>query len=1086
MWLRAALRRFAVPTVAAVVVLPLWTVSSAAQPSVSPPAVPWEVVGEAAAVAAAVRSGQPVVVADKTSETEEVVANPDGTLTSTRSLRPVRVRQDGEWAPVDLTMVHREDGSIGPRAAAVDLRVSGGGVQVPLVVVGENGHEVGLGWSGVLPAPTLDGPTATYPEVVAGVDLTVTADVEGFTQLLVVKSREAALNPALRTVSFTNYRSGTTVTGNEDGLEVRSSEGHVVFAGDASRMWDSADRQASMAVAVSDTSIAITPDQAFLADDSTEYPVFVDPSYYAYGRKNHHVMVQSAWPGEHNFDRTDGQLGDLKAGYVCANGCFNSRSYVEMATDGMPGKYVHSATLAVTVLHSHDCGTAGPTQVWRTDGISPATTWASQPVWREFQSEDNTTNNWEYCPGSGAAEFPVTSAVRAAAANGWTNVTFGLVGKDEANDRFWRRFELNPVLRVWYNSYPGTPDQLATVSGNKNFPCLTGDSRPYLGVTTPSLSARFTDQDPGMLNARFYWGPLGQSSTGSVGTAAIPPGTVRSVPVPAGAFVDGVTYAWWVQAGDDQLSSPVSPKCEVGIDTTPPGAPTVSSTDYPQNSSDGFAGDTGVFTLDANGTSDVVKYVYTTDGNDPTVLGSPSVNATSLGGGATIKITAREGENRVRVRSVDRADNTGPIVDYVFDANAARPAVAQLPMDHSLGGLTYAGTGSVAWTGGYRGEAFRADPVTKDHLVRSKLVDTTKNYSVSAWARLDTSVGFATVLSQDGANSGAFALQYHDGLDRWSFRAASADAANAASVNAVSAKPPDWHVWTHLVGTYDANERKLRLYVNGVLEGEASYSTAWGSNGSFVVGAGKQNGGRVAYFTGGIDDVRVWDRVVGPAEAARLANTAVQRAHYRLDEGTGAVTREEISGQDAALAGDAAWDTQGYSSLKLTGNAGGQVTGPAPALVPGQSFTVSAWVRTTSDGAIRTVVGLTDPEYSPFLLTYNDPQHRWEFFVVNAAHTASWSVFSTEPVDENTWVHLTGVYDSVAQTASLYVNGQQVATQSGVTRWSGSGTLLLGGGTWHGEVLPRWKGLIDDVRLYAGVLPDEDIVNDMDARANGR
>lgn len=54
-----------------------------------------------------------------------------------------------------------------------------------------------LGWPGLLPEPRLDGATATYPEVFNGVDLRLTADAEGFQRVLVVKSAEAAANPAL-------------------------------------------------------------------------------------------------------------------------------------------------------------------------------------------------------------------------------------------------------------------------------------------------------------------------------------------------------------------------------------------------------------------------------------------------------------------------------------------------------------------------------------------------------------------------------------------------------------------------------------------------------------------------------------------------------------------------------------------------------------------------------------------------------------------------------------------------------------------------------------------------------------------------
>ena len=146
------------------------------------------------------------------------------------------------------------------------------------------------------------------------------------------------------------------------------------------------------------------------------------------------------------------------------------------------------------------------------------------------------------------------------------------------------------------------------------------------------------------------------------------------------------------------MLSPFSQTCEVAIDTIAPGAPTLSSSDYLPGSSNGFAGDTGAFAVSANGTSDVVKFVYTTDGNDPTVLGSPSVAAATLGGGATIRITAREGANLLRVASVDRADNRGPVVDYRFTASAARVPVVERFLDRQLGDLSYAGTGTVGWT----------------------------------------------------------------------------------------------------------------------------------------------------------------------------------------------------------------------------------------------------------------------------------------------------------------------------------------------------------------------------------------------------
>jgi hypothetical protein len=43
---------------------------------------------------------------------------------------------------------------------------------------------------------------ATYANVLPGVDLKLTADVEGFSQVLVVKDRTAAADPTLATLAF--------------------------------------------------------------------------------------------------------------------------------------------------------------------------------------------------------------------------------------------------------------------------------------------------------------------------------------------------------------------------------------------------------------------------------------------------------------------------------------------------------------------------------------------------------------------------------------------------------------------------------------------------------------------------------------------------------------------------------------------------------------------------------------------------------------------------------------------------------------------------------------------------------------------
>jgi hypothetical protein len=174
---------------------------------------------ERAAVARARASGQRVEVLSKRSETMEVFAEPNGTFTALLHAGPVRVRRGGGWVPVDTTLERRADGSVGPRATVEPLAFSGGG-SGPLLRLGRDGRRVTLTWPWRLPAPRLAGDTATYPEVLPGVDLRLTAAATGFHEVLVVKTRQAAANPALARLRFGISTSGLSPRSGRDGGSV--------------------------------------------------------------------------------------------------------------------------------------------------------------------------------------------------------------------------------------------------------------------------------------------------------------------------------------------------------------------------------------------------------------------------------------------------------------------------------------------------------------------------------------------------------------------------------------------------------------------------------------------------------------------------------------------------------------------------------------------------------------------------------------------------------------------------------------------------------------------------------------------------
>ncbi len=116
----------------------------------------------------AAASGEPVEVTAQRAEYSQTFANPDGTFTLEQSSVPQRVRaDDGSWRDVDTTLERRSGGSVGPRSVVVDLAFSGGG-DAELLRLGTAGKTIRLSWPGQLPAPRLDGSTATYPDVLDG------------------------------------------------------------------------------------------------------------------------------------------------------------------------------------------------------------------------------------------------------------------------------------------------------------------------------------------------------------------------------------------------------------------------------------------------------------------------------------------------------------------------------------------------------------------------------------------------------------------------------------------------------------------------------------------------------------------------------------------------------------------------------------------------------------------------------------------------------------------------------------------------------------------------------------------------------
>ncbi|WP_316742976.1 LamG domain-containing protein [Streptomyces sp. MK7] len=391
------------------------------------------------------KTGHRVEVTGQRTERDTVFANPEGTFTLEESAIPVRVaKPGGGWQSPDATLQVRADGRIAPKAAAADMVFSGGGAKDPLVSIQEGGRSLSVGWPHPLPEPVLDGATATYPDVLDGVDLRVTATVEGFQHVLVVKTPKAAKSSALKKIKYSlRTKDLDIVEGKAGNLTAVDDDGNRVFRAPPAQMWDSAgpgqsaarpaasaaptrqhvadapvtegpraadpaetapsgtglepgqgDKVVRMPVDVTRDSLSVVPDAGMLTGtDASAFPLFIDPTV-TWGESERTLLRSDGYEsygwgnGDDNQGKGAGKCGTWN-GYYCGPG-YVQKLYFEFSPASLKGKKVLDATFRVTEPWAFQCDPRWVDLV-RTNNISSSTTWSTRPKELDWMVDRNVS-----------------------------------------------------------------------------------------------------------------------------------------------------------------------------------------------------------------------------------------------------------------------------------------------------------------------------------------------------------------------------------------------------------------------------------------------------------------------------------------------------------------------------------------------------------------------------------------------------------------------------------------------------------------------------------------------------------------------
>ncbi|MCX4990968.1 MULTISPECIES: FG-GAP-like repeat-containing protein [unclassified Streptomyces] len=654
----------------------------------------------------AAATGRAYELVSARTESTDTWAQPDGTWSVKRYGTPVRLLRDGAWVPTDPGLAFAADGAVVPKASTVDVTFSGGGTG-PLLTGVKDGRALSLTWTKALPKPTLAENVATYSEVLPGVDLQLKAEVEGFSQLLVVKTAAAAENPELASLKYKLDTVGLDVSTDTDtgSVSAVNPAGQTVFSSPSPLMWDSSSissgtastasssstvrtaaftaagaaeddgsaddsfdpppgtQDAQMPTTVSGDTLEIKPDQDLLTGDDTTYPVFIDPSW-AWGEKQNWTRVYKHYPSTSFWNTKD----PVRVGYEAETGGSDrvSRSFLQLDTSDTRYAQIKGSVLRVRNTWSWSCQSR-PVELWLTSGITKKTTWNHQPAKKTKLDTVNDSKGWSKDCAAGNLEFDTTAQMKEAAAKGWSNITLGLYASDESDTFGWKKFDpKTAVLETKYNNPPKTPTSLGT---NPRTDCKAGG---LIGNTRVSLYAKFDDKDAGNLTAEFQVFKSGATTPSATMSLPANKGRITTWAVPDANLPTG-DWTWKTRAKDqDGAYSAWSATCKFTLDRTRPSKPPVISSQdgvFPSGengwpSSTGKARDTGKFAFAANGVTDVDHYVWWTDYDPEPSDALPGIPATVRPPGY--------GPHFVYAYSVDKTGNRSDTATYVYYAGRSQ------------------------------------------------------------------------------------------------------------------------------------------------------------------------------------------------------------------------------------------------------------------------------------------------------------------------------------------------------------------------------------------------------------------------------
>ena len=640
----------------------------------------------------------------------------------------------------------------------------------------------------------------------------------------------------------------------------------------------------TVASSVSTESLSVDVDAA-AAKPGVVYPIFVDPTFTT--GKSLWAAVDSAYPNQAYFNGAGGPDGWAPAGFVQASWsddgrAHTKRSMFQMNISPVLGKLVTAAHFDVVNVYSSSCQARAVSLYMVNPAPTASTTWNNQPgIFGGLVDQRTFAHGYNSsCPGA-AEGFNAIGAVQTGQAYGFGAITLMLAAANEGDTLTWKKFDPNPTLTMDYNTPPDAGIPTGVIGCNVCSPVA------YVRSTYPTLEAGANDSDGDNLRLSFEvgsgWNPPGAGTVAQLQSGVIPSGT-RTTVTPG--LADG-DYAYRVRAQDTAGNfGGWSGWVPFTVDTVAPAAPTVTmraTSGFLDSGVRNMVGDTvWTATISSTAADHARGYIYAR-GPSGTVAAPPSNMLcgetagkytlvcfdNNIGGSLSVPVASVDTASQFTAWTFDAAGNlsnnaiagpaasvnltaafpsprpktghqwapeigthpvaagicTGTIGDTKADTDPARRALTL-----GSGACVATGTGTGPATG-KPGLQFSGGGIAT--AAADPAVDTSKSYSVAAWVKPAGLTGtHQTFISQYpvvGAANPAYRATFYLQIDptgKYRFCVAVGASSGAGARCVTSSTTALANTWVHVVGTYDAANKQIRVAVTGAGGGVATQAVA--------------------------------------------------------------------------------------------------------------------------------------------------------------------------------------------------------------------------------------------------------------------